>query len=376
MSNIEKALKKTKKETKKPVHTEKNQSVVHNESRAKSHPSQTQKMDALESGGSIPGYLDRSDLESQSETNLSKNDNHILSAIEKREDEKSAEHSLLISEDYDQLMEDSGLVSQIQDVGNKKEDVKNLKSATTINCGNVDEHVVSYYENIGQQTWKGPVMVNFRRLQVSLTGLQKNNLCKVMVFTSSQQKEGKSTISLNTAITLCSDKEKKIALIDCDFRKPTINRLLDFTPVRGLSDYLLEEAELKDILHGSMMPNLTIIPAGNRPSNTFELFSSVRMAKFVSYMREQFDFVIIDTPPVLAFPDTVILAPLSDGVVFVINSKRTKKAVVKRAVQTIHDAKILGFVMNMSESTSIDYYGYGYGYNQSSGKYYYDYASS
>ncbi len=374
MSNIEKALKKTKKETKKPVRTEKSKSVVHNESKAKIHPSK--KRDALESGGSIQSYLDRNDPESQSETKLSKDDSHILSAIEKMEDEKSTEHGLLISEDYDQLMEDSGLVSQIQDIGNKKEDVKNLKSAASINCGNVDEHVVSYYENIGQQTWKGPVMVNFRRLQVSLTGLQKNNLCKVMVFTSSQQKEGKSTISLNTAITLCSDKEKKIALVDCDFRKPTINRLLDFSSVKGLSDYLLEDTGIDDILHGSMMPNLTIVPAGNRPTNTFELFSSVKMAKFVSYMREQFDFVIIDTPPVLAFPDTVILAPLSDGVVFVINSKRTKKAVVKRAIQTIHDTKILGFVMNMSESSSIDYYGYGYGYNRSSGKYYYDYASS
>jgi Mrp family chromosome partitioning ATPase len=80
--------------------------------------------------------------------------------------------------------------------------------------------------------------------------------------------------------------------------------------------------------------------------------------------------VLIDTPPVLAFPDTVILSPLSDGVVFVINCKKARRSIVKRAVETLKDSKILGFVMNMSESAAIDYYGYTSGY------YYYDYASS
>ncbi len=368
MSNIEKALKKSKKEIKKTEGTDNILSDVHNKSKDGSHSSQN--MSVLESGGFMQGYLEQSELESHSESKLDKRDNHILSAIEKRDNTKRAEHSLLISKDYDQLIEDSGLVSHICDTESKKEAANTVKPVSRVNCGDVDEHIVSYYENIGQQTWKGPVMVNFRRLQVSLSGLQKNNMCKVMVFTSSQQKEGKSTISLNTAITLCSDKEKKIALVDCDFRKPTINRLLDFLPDKGLSDYLLKEAEIKDILHDSMMPNLTIVPAGNKPSNTCELFSSDTMVKFVSYLKEQFDFVIIDTPPVLAFPDTVILAPLSDGIIFVINCKKTRKAIVKRAVETLSDNKIVGFILNKSEHASNDYYGYGY--RQGYGDYYYD----
>lgn len=370
MSRIEKALKKAEKEIKKSVSSYTVQSDIQCRSNEKSHSSQN--MAAIGNYQSIPSYRKLNDQDSQSELKLNKSNSHILSAIEKRNEEKCTENSWFINEDNNQLMEDSCLVSQKQDTEINIEGTRSLKSATSINFGNVDEHIVSYYESIGQQTWKGPVMVNFRRFHVSLSSLQKNNLCKVIVFTSSQQKEGKSTISLNTAITLCSDKEKKIALVDCNFRKPTINKLLDFYPDKGLSDYLLGETEIEDILHDGMITNLTIIPVGNRPSNTFDLFSSDIMEQFVSYLREEFDFVIIDTPPVLAFPDTVILAPLSDGVIFVINSKSTKRAVVKRAIQTIHGAKVLGFVMNMSETASFGYYGYGY----SSGKYYYDDAAS
>jgi ATPases involved in chromosome partitioning len=177
-----------------------------------------------------------------------------------------------MSEDYDQLMEESGLISQLQDTGSKKEELESVMPVTSVNNYDVDEHIVSYYETIGEQTWKGPVMVNFRRLQVSLSGLQRNNMCKVMTFTSSQQGEGKSTISTNMAITLSGDKKTKVALVDCDFRKPSLNKLLGFSPEKGLSDYLLEEAEFQDICVEGFLPNLTLIPVGNKPSNTCELF--------------------------------------------------------------------------------------------------------
>jgi capsular exopolysaccharide synthesis family protein len=242
--------------------------------------------------------------------------------------------------------------------------------ATTISDFEVDDHIVSYYESVGKQMWKGPVMVNFRRLQVSLSSLQRSNKCKVMLFTSAQQKEGKSTVALNIAITLCSDKKAKVVIVDCDFRKPSLNKLLGFFPEKGLSDYLLEEADFKDICFDGLLPNLTLIPVGNRPSNTCELFASEGMQQVVSNLREQYDYVIIDTPPVLAFPDTAIMAPMSDGIVFVINSKKTHKRVVKRAVEAMKEFKIAGFVMNMSEAAAADYYGHV------SRNDYYDYASS
>ncbi len=367
MSNIEKALKKKKEKIKETERAFKTQSGVNRKSNDKS--SSSQEKSVYDSGDSIQDFLGSDDLKSQTDSTLNRSDSHIMSAIEKRDVKKKVEQSLSVNEDYDQLMEESGLVPHVQDPKREKEVVKIAEPTARISCGDVDEHIVSYYENIGKQTWKGPVMVNFRRLQVELSSLQKNNSCKVMLFTSSQQKEGKSTVSLNTAITLCSDKKKKVVIVDCDFRKPTINRLLDFVTDAGLSDYLLEEVGIKDILHSSMIPNLTIVPAGSRPTNTCELFSTDKMAQFVSHLKEQFDFVIIDTPPILAFPDTVILGPLSDGVIFVINCKKAKKAIVKRAVETLGDIKPVGFILNNGDSASIDYYGYGYG---SSEYYYYD----
>lgn len=375
MSNIEKALKKAREEIKKveghapkPEQADTVPSDVHNKN--KTGYSKTQKMTEPDNNVSILDYLERYNLESSSESTLDISDSHIISAIEKKDSESSADQVLLVSEDYDQLMEDSGLISQQQDTGSKKEEVESVIPVTPVNNYEVDERIVSYYETIGKTTWKGPVMVNFRRLQVSLSGLQRNNMCKVMAFTSSQQGEGKSTISTNTAITLSSDKKTKVALLDCDFRKPTLNKLLGFSPEKGISDYLLEEAEFQDICVEGFLPNLTLIPVGNKPSNTCELFSSERMRQVIIYLRENFDHVIIDTPPVLAFPDTVILAPLTDGVVFVINCKKARRSIVKRAVETLKDSKILGFVMNMSEAAAVDYYGYTSGY------YYYDYASN
>ncbi len=375
MSNIEKALEKSKKEINKieertltPESDDTIQSDAHDKGVAGQSPSQ--KKSGLDDEASMLDYLNIHNLESSSESKLDKSDSHIISAVEKKDNKSVTKHRLLIDNDFNQLMGDGGLISQIQDTDSGEQKTKSVTPATTVDNYDVEEHIVSYYESIGKQTWEGPVMVNFRRLQVSIKGLQKNNMCKVMVFTSSQQKEGKSTISLNTAITLCSDKKSNIAIVDCDFRKPTLNKFLGFSPDKGLSDYLLEEAEIKDILHGGIIPNLTIIPVGNKPSNTCELFASDRMTQFVSYLREQFDCVIIDTPPVLAFPDTVIIAPLSDGVIFVINCKSTRKTIVKRAVETLKDCKVIGFIMNMSESAAVDYYGYTSGY------YYYDYASS
>ena len=347
MSKIEKALEKTKKEregdkgcTSIPVHDDTVQSDVHNKDTSIHN------------------------LKSKSERSGS----HIISAIEKKGNEISTEHSPLISKDYDQS--GSSLISLKQDNSNKIELAERVIPSKTIDKYEVDEHIVSYYESIGQQTWIGPVMVNFRRLQVSLTNMQKNKMCKVLLFTSASQKEGKSMMSLNTAIMLCSDHKSKIVIVDCDFRKPTVSTMLGFSPEIGLSDYLSEKTKIKDISLNGLVPGLTIIPVGKKPPNTCELFASDRMKQFVSYLKERFDYVIIDSPPILAFPDSAILAPLSDGVVFVINSKKTKKSIVKRAVETLHDCKIIGFVMNRSEIVADGYYGH------TSSSYNYDYTRS
>jgi capsular exopolysaccharide synthesis family protein len=136
------------------------------------------------------------------------------------------------------------------------------------------------------------------------------------------------------------------------------HRLLGFDPGKGLAQYLADEAEIKEVSYNGLIPNFTIIPIGQKPSNACELLATDKMRQLISYLRERFDYVIIDTPPVLAFPDMAVLAPLSDGVVFVINSKSAKRDVVKRAVDTLSDCNIIGCVMNKGETTEGEYYGH------------------
>ncbi len=273
--------------------------------------------------------------------------------------------------------DDTEIVLPVQETNIDEHKTEDVMPSIKVNTFNVEEHIVSYYDSIKKQTWKGPVMVHFRNLLVSLTSkqknltsLQKNKMCEVILFTSAAQMEGKSTISLNTAITLCGNNKSKVVIVDCDFRNPSINDVLGFSTKVGLSDYLAGKAEMKDISFKGLVPGLTIVPAGEQPPNTYELFASERMKQFVSYLRGRSDYVIIDTPPVLSFPDTSILAPQSDGVVFVINGEKTKKSIVKRAVEKLSDCKIMGFVMNRSEIIGSNSYGYSssygnYGYTKS-----------
>ena len=146
MSNIEKALKKTKKEINKSERTDKVRSGVHSKSKAENPPYQN--MAALENSGSIQGCLKRNDLESSSESKLDKSDNLILSAIERKNGENSTEHSPLISTDCDQLMEDSGLVSPRQDFSSNKVKTESVIPATTSSNFDVDDQIVSYYETV------------------------------------------------------------------------------------------------------------------------------------------------------------------------------------------------------------------------------------
>lgn len=265
---------------------------------------------------------------------------YIKSAIEKKGEEVPSRYDPLPDDSRQYaLSQDAVSIIQQTEASELMMGTRSFSPKFKIDSNHVDERIVSYYDFLGKQTWEGPVMVHFRRLQISLNKMLRNvGRSKVLIVASATQKEGKSTIALNTAITLCNNNNK-VVIIDCDLRKPSINRLLGFIPDKGVSDYLSEDLDLEECSATGLMPGLTVIPAGNRQANVCELLASDKMGSFASRMRELFDYVIIDTPPVLAFPDTAILAPLSDGIVFVINNKTTKKSLAKRAIESLHECK-------------------------------------
>lgn len=361
MSKIERALKKIKKDFKKKK--EQSSSSVEKKETKVDHVStrNTTKDDSTHDYLTIQSYPNVPD------SKPTKRDMHITSAVKKDKkgtilpNESSVDHNKYTPSMTD-TVDNLGVIQPIKETGNGEQKREDMIPSTAIGSYNVNERIVAYYDSVGKQTWEGPVMVHFRRLQVTLSKIHKKDMCKVMMFTSATQKEGKSIVALNTALTLCNDKQSKVVFINCDFRKQVANKLLGFNAGKGLTDYLIDKAEFKEISYNGLMPNFTMIPAGKTISNVCEKLASDKMKQFLSYLKERFDYVIMDTPPVLAFPDNTIIAPLVDGVIFVVNCKKTRKKVVKRAIEILHDCKIIGCVMNEGEIALDEYYGYSYGH--------------
>lgn len=226
----------------------------------------------------------------------------------------------------------------------------------------VDEHIVSYYDSIGRQTWAGtvPVMECFRRLRLKIRTVSETNSCKAFAFVSASRAEGKSTMALNAAIALSQDVNCRVVVLDADLRKPAIHRFLGLRPRKGLVNILNGETDVGSVIMETFIPRLSILPAGDRPKNPCELLTTKKLGEIVAALKSQFDFVIIDTSPVLAFSETVPVCKHADGVIFVIEVNNTKKRPVKRALELLQECNVLGFVMNKEEVVSSEYYGHVY----------------
>lgn len=226
----------------------------------------------------------------------------------------------------------------------------------------VDEHIVSYYDTIGKRTWSGnvPVMECFRRLRLKIRNIFETNSYKALAFVSASQGEGKSTTTLNAAIALSQDINCRVVVLDTDLRKPSIHRLLGLRPRKGLVNLLNNETDIGSVVMETFIPNLSILPAGNKPKNPCELLTTRKLREIITTLKNQFDFVIIDTPPVLAFSETIPVCKQADGVVLVIEVNHSKKRPVRRALELLQDCNVLGFVMNKEEVVASDYYGHIY----------------
>lgn len=191
--------------------------------------------------------------------------------------------------------------------------------------------------------------------------------CKVLTLTSSLQGEGKSTTALNLAISF-AQAENRVILIDCDLRRPQVARLLRKRSSVGLSNLLLDLSQIDKAIVKSGIERLDVILSGDIPPNPSELLGSTRMSALLEQLRERYDYVILDTPPVNMVTDAVVLAPKSDGVLFVVRANCSERGLVARAVEQLQYAntKILGFVLDDVVASGGSYRykkygGYGYG---------------
>lgn len=223
---------------------------------------------------------------------------------------------------------------------------------------------------------KSQISEAFRALRTSLLLSQAEQPPQVILLTSALPREGKTTAAVNLAVTLAQLGDRTL-LMDSDLRKPGIRRAMNLTIGKelGLSSYLAGVCTLEEaILPHPAISNLSVLTTGPVPPSPADLLSSHRMQEAIAEARRRFKFVVIDSPPIMAATDAVILSALTDGVLLVVRSGETPKEAFTRTRDLLGAVKsrLLGVVLNAVDSGAPDYYysyryypyAYGYGYGE------------
>ncbi|WP_339253874.1 CpsD/CapB family tyrosine-protein kinase [Paenibacillus sp. FSL P2-0136] len=196
------------------------------------------------------------------------------------------------------------------------------------------------------------VSESFRSLRTYIRqlGLLKGPGGQVLLFTSAESGEGKTTILSNLAVSFVQDG-KKVAVVDCNLRKPGLHSVFDVEGSQGLAAYLSGYEEAKDVLVYGSLANLAVIPAGLSTVSPPDLLGSEKMAGLLTELKASFDLILLDSPQAVDYSDARILAPLSDGVVIVARHGRTKREALRKLKGLMEQTgvRILGIAMNQTK---------------------------
>lgn len=184
---------------------------------------------------------------------------------------------------------------------------------------------------------------------------------KTLLITSSVPGEGKSMTAANLALTLASS-ESRVLLIDADLRKGLLHERLGLKMERGLSEVLAGRVPWREAITATSTPNLTLLPRGSVTHRSSELFLAPAAGKLLRQLAAEYDFVVLDTPPVMAADDAATLAPLADSTIFVVRAEYTSARVARAALELLYQrrVKVLGLVFNAVRPSAADYYYYKY----------------
>jgi capsular exopolysaccharide synthesis family protein len=219
---------------------------------------------------------------------------------------------------------------------------------------------------------RGPAVEQFRSLRSRIYELRDISPLKTILVSSGVPQEGKSFISTNLALSLARHKNSKVLLIDGDMRRYTLHQILGCDSNPGLADYLAGKASAMEVMQRPeisqtvmasatpILPNLTFIAGGNGGDKAADLSGSPRFGELIRFAAPYFDWIIVDSSPVLPVSDAVNLARWCDGVLLVARGGVTKFPVAQRAQSELKASNILGFVLNAVQETPEvgGYYGY------------------
>ena len=219
------------------------------------------------------------------------------------------------------------------------------------------------FKLITQINPKSPISEAFRTLRTNIQFSNIDQEIKTIVFTSATPKEGKTTVVANLA-TSFSMEEKKVLIIDCDLRRPRLHKLYRIPNVEGLTNVLMGEKTLEEVKYMGRdeSSTLRILTSGPLPPNPAELIGSTKMKDFLKDVRENYDMVILDSPPIGLVTDSAILSTLVDGTVLVIEAGETEIEAAQRAKELLDkvNANIIGAVINKIPINKRGAYRYSY----------------
>ena len=235
--------------------------------------------------------------------------------------------------------------------------VGHLPLASLSNSKRIDTKIDSSVVTVHKS--KSAVSEAFRGIRTALFFNNQQGNMKVIQVTSPIPGDGKSTIASNLAVSI-AQSGRKVCLVDCDFRRPRVSKIFGVGSDVGLVQVISEKSKLEEAIQDSSIENLSVLSCGRRPANPAELLSSEKFQSIIAELRQKFDYVILDTPPVLVVSDPATVAPVADGVILTVRLRRNLKPIAIRASQMLHamNANMIGVVVN---GVGVGANGYGYG---------------
>jgi exopolysaccharide/PEP-CTERM locus tyrosine autokinase len=236
---------------------------------------------------------------------------------------------------------------------------------TAIDKTVLDTKLVSFFQP------NSIVAEQFRKLRTDILKPDLQDQPKTILVTSAFSGEGKSLIAINLAISIAIELHSHALLVDCDLRNPTLSRWFGLQEAKGLSDYLLGQGELPNLMVKTQVDKLSLLCGGSSQENPVELIGSKRMGALIQELKSRYDdrYIILDSSPVLATTEPNVLDKMVDGILFVVRAGETPRESVQQAVKLLKTEKIMGVVLNDLEFKSAALHSRYFGTN----RYYYDY---
>ncbi|MFU8858011.1 MAG: CpsD/CapB family tyrosine-protein kinase [Deferrisomatales bacterium] len=202
----------------------------------------------------------------------------------------------------------------------------------------------------------------YRSLRNRVERLNAEGNLRAIGLTSAGKGEGKSLTSTNLAAVMAQDPTKRVLLVDADFRRPSLHRLLGVSVSPGLADLLEGKAAEDDVVRPTPFFGLHLVTAGEARGHPAELAASPALSEFIARARDHFDYVFVDTPPLHPMSDMSFLSECLDGVIVVVMANKTNRSLLRQVAEILPPHKLLGTVFNRVDQLSGLGYGYGYGY--------------